>query len=144
MPPPLATLDPSSRIDKCTNSFPPRTEIPVSNNPINEVEGFDFRRRGEERKKEEGNGRENKQIIARKLMSTLGPSQLFKPNDGDRKKEENGRKRRRVGKTRNKEREKERGGSTTTAQLAATISWYRLLSVPPRLCLHNGARDRSH
>lgn len=106
MPPPLATLDPSSRIDKCTNSFPPRTEIPVSNNPINEVEGFDFRRRGEERKKEEGNGRENKQIIARKLMSTLGPSQLFKPNDGDRKEEENGRKRRRVGKTRNKERER--------------------------------------
>lgn len=106
MPPPLATLDPSSRIDKCTNSFPPRTEIPVSNNPINEVEGFDFRRRGEERKKEEGNRRENKQIIARKLMSTLGPSQLFKPNDGDRKEEENGRKRRRVGKTRNKERER--------------------------------------
>lgn len=105
-PPPLATLDPSSRIDKCTNSFPPRTEIPVSNNPINEVEGFDFRRRGEERKKEEGNRRENKQIIARKLMSTLGPSQLFKPNDGDRKEEENGRKRRRVGKTRNKERER--------------------------------------
>lgn len=60
----------------------------------------------ERRKKEEGNGRENKQIIARKLMSTLGPSQLFKPNDGDRKKEENGRKRRRVGKTRNKERER--------------------------------------
>lgn len=39
-------------------------------------------------------------------MSTLGPSQLFKPNDGDRKEEENGRKRRRVGKTRNKERER--------------------------------------
>lgn len=53
---------------------------------------FDFVREGRgrgEKKLEWKNGvEENKQIIARKLMSTLGPSQLFKPNDGDRKKEE--------------------------------------------------------
>lgn len=55
---------------------------------------FDFVREGRGRKKEEkklewkNGAEENKQIIARKLMSTLGPSQLFKSNDGDRKKEE--------------------------------------------------------
>lgn len=38
----------------------------------------------------EGNGRENKQIIARKLMSTLGPSQLFKPNGTGRKRKTEG------------------------------------------------------
>lgn len=75
---------------------------------------------------------ENKQIIARKLMSTLGPSQLFKPNDGDRKKEETEGSAGRVGKTRNKKGEGRETvlGIGATAQFAATISWYRLLSVP--------------
>lgn len=65
-------------------------------------------------------------------MSTLGPSQLFKPNDGDRKKEETEGSAGRVGKTRNKKGEGRETvlGIGTTAQFAATISWYRLLSVP--------------
>lgn len=76
-------------------------------------------------------------------MSTLGPSQLFKPNDGDRKKEETEGSGDEQSKNEG-QRGRERGIATTTAQLAATISCYRLLSVPPRLCLYNGARDRSH
>lgn len=74
-------------------------------------------------------------------MSTPGPSQLFKPNDGDRKKEEtegSGAAWRRVGKTRNKKSGEAVLGIGATAQFAATISCYRLLSLPC-LCLFPNA-----
>lgn len=98
-------------------------------------------------------------------MSTLGPSQLFKPNDGDRKKEETEGSGGRVGKTRDKKTERQRerregkgrernGGSESVRQLSSLLRFpgYRLLPVRRgvSLCLFpnaasiTGLETRSH